>query len=213
MARLLGCVLLCALACPASGQELARVEEVDWPALRTHVQHLLRGLGQLKAPLPPETERPLRELLAQQAPPQPEAAATAVQKLLDPHCLLGVHINPESRVKAARGRAAADLKCDRETVVLVKVHNDGGVTHALDVSGPQLLGERKPAAGRWLQAGLAAPEPLSRKLSGQRLEYALLRLTPRERGKREATFRFDVGQGTQDLGFRAEVPILFTVGE
>ena len=30
-------------------------------------------------------------------------------------------------------------------------------------------------------------------------------------GKREATVGFDIGQGTQDLGFRAEVPILFTV--
>jgi hypothetical protein len=39
----------------------------------------------------------------------------------------------------------------------------------------------------------------------------VLRLTAREGGKREATFRFDVGQGTQDLGFRGEVPVLFTV--
>ena len=32
-----------------------------------------------------------------------------------------------------------------------------------------------------------------------------------EAGRREATLTFDVGQGTQDLGFRAEVPVLFTV--
>ena len=32
-----------------------------------------------------------------------------------------------------------------------------------------------------------------------------------EAGRREATIAFDVGQGTQDLGFRAEVPVLFTV--
>jgi hypothetical protein len=36
-------------------------------------------------------------------------------------------------------------------------------------------------------------------------------LTALEAGKREATLNFDVGQGTQDLGFRAEVPILFHV--
>jgi hypothetical protein len=38
-----------------------------------------------------------------------------------------------------------------------------------------------------------------------------LRLTARESGKREATLKFDAGQGTQDLGFRAEVPLLFRV--
>ena len=31
------------------------------------------------------------------------------------------------------------------------------------------------------------------------------------RRAREATLRFDVGQGSQDLGFRGEVPVLFTV--
>jgi hypothetical protein len=36
-------------------------------------------------------------------------------------------------------------------------------------------------------------------------------LRTRQSGKREATFQFDVGQGTQDLGFRAEVPILFAI--
>jgi hypothetical protein len=39
----------------------------------------------------------------------------------------------------------------------------------------------------------------------------LLRLKALEAGKREATLKFDAGQGTQDLGFRAEVPVLFTV--
>ena len=52
---------------------------------------------------------------------------------------------------------------------------------------------------------------LGKTLSGQPVEYVLLRLTARQAGKREATLMFDVGQGTQDLGFRNEVPILFTV--
>jgi hypothetical protein len=43
------------------------------------------------------------------------------------------------------------------------------------------------------------------------VEYVLLRLRPREAGKREATLHFDVGQGSQALGFCAEVPILFTI--
>jgi hypothetical protein len=48
-------------------------------------------------------------------------------------------------------------------------------------------------------------------LSGLKVEYALALIHSSESGKREATLSFDVGQGTQDLGFRGEVPILFTV--
>ena len=48
-------------------------------------------------------------------------------------------------------------------------------------------------------------------LSGLEVEYALALIYSSEAGRREATIAFDVGQGTQDLGFRAEVPVLFTV--
>ncbi len=48
-------------------------------------------------------------------------------------------------------------------------------------------------------------------LSGLGVEYALALLYSSESGKREATIGFDVGQGTQDLGFRGELPILFNV--
>jgi hypothetical protein len=96
-------------------------------------------------------------------------------------------------------------------LVLIKVHNDGGVTHQLRVRGPEIVRPGKRDAERWLRATLVPQAPFGEKLSGRRLEYRLLRLQPRESGKREATFQFDVGQGTQDLGFRAEVPILFSI--
>ena len=44
-----------------------------------------------------------------------------------------------------------------------------------------------------------------------RVEYAVALIYCSEAGQREATIGFDVGQGTQDLGFRGEVPILFEV--
>ena len=53
--------------------------------------------------------------------------------------------------------------------------------------------------------------PFANRLSGDKIEYRVLKLTPRQTGKREATLAFDVGQGSQDLGFRAEVPVLFVV--
>jgi hypothetical protein len=149
--------------------------------------------------------------LVNKEPADPEAAVREVQRLLDPHCLLAVDINPESRVKTARGPAAPELRHGQATVALVKVNNEGGVTHAPGVSGPGIVRGGATAAGRWLEAAFVAPEPLAKDLSGARLEYRLLRLLAREAGRREATFRIDVGQGTQDLGFRAEVPVLFTV--
>ena len=52
---------------------------------------------------------------------------------------------------------------------------------------------------------------MTAELSGLKVEYALALLYSSEAGKREATIGFDVGQGTQDLGFRGEVPVLFDV--
>jgi hypothetical protein len=204
-------LLLVLPAAPAPAQEgLPEVAEVAWKPLRAQCERLLKGLDALQAPLPDETARALKSLLANESA-DADAAARAAQKLLDPHCLLAVSINPESRVKALRGPAAAYLRKDVETVVLVKVQNDAGVTAPLRVSGPGLSADGKADDRHWLRVVFATEPPFTAKLNGQRLEYRVLRLTPRAAGKREATFRFDVGQGTQDLGFRAEVPILFTI--
>jgi hypothetical protein len=144
-------------------------------------------------------------------PKDPSAAVREVQRLLDRHCLVAIHINPESRVKAARGPATAKLRQGEAAVLLVKVYNEAGVTHAPAVSGPGIVQLGGSASGQWLEAAFVSPPPLVKDLNGNRLEYRLLRLVARESGKREATFRIDVGQGTQDLGFRAEVPVLFAV--
>jgi len=51
---------------------------------------------------------------------------------------------------------------------------------------------------------------MQRPLSGLGIEYRVVSLYSRDRSQREAKLRFDVGQGTQDLGFRSEVDVLFT---
>ncbi len=51
--------------------------------------------------------------------------------------------------------------------------------------------------------------PLKQALSGLGLEYRIIQLYSRDAGKREAKISFNVGQGTQDLGFRSDVDILF----
>jgi hypothetical protein len=197
------------LAARAAGQGLPVVDDAAWGPLRDHCRQLVRALEPHQQPLPAEAVRTLRALLDRE-PKDPQAAAVAVQKLFDPHCLIGVSINPESRVKAARGPGSAELERGEVRLVLVKVHNDAGVTHALAVRGPGLVSEG-PGTGRWLEAAFVEEAPFGKKLSGARVEYRLLRLRAREAGKREATFQLDAGQGTQDLGFRAEVPVLFTI--
>ncbi len=52
--------------------------------------------------------------------------------------------------------------------------------------------------------------PLNPRLSGLPVEYRLMRVYSRDAGRREAKVSFNVGQGTQDLGFRSDVDILFT---
>jgi len=204
------CLLLLGLAAPAHGQSsLPIVDDVELASLREQCQRLLKALDTLKAPLPAAVDKELRALLA--ARDAEKDTPAKLQKLLDGQCLVGVSINPESRVKAARGPAVAELQLDRPTFVLIKVHNDAGVTAALTIGGPQLRTKEKTGADHWLEAAVVAEKPLTGKLSGGKVDYVLLRLIPREAGKREATLQFDVGQGTQDLGFRAEVPILFDV--
>ena len=181
---------------------LPRVDGAEWVPVRARCQRLLRALRGMEGALPPGVEQKLAALLKEDVK-DADLALRRLQNLLDPLCLVGVHINPESRVKAARGAAATELTRGRPRTVLVKVVNDAGVTPALAVGG----------AGRWLEAVVLTGAPLAKTLSGCRLEYVPLRLTAHEAGKREATLKFDAGQGTQDLGFRAEVPILFRVAK
>jgi hypothetical protein len=207
---LLTLALLAALSPAVTAQSALPAVDESWKPFRAHCLELLEALDTLKAPLPAETTKAIRKLLVKE-PRDPRAAVSAVRKLLDTHCLVGVSINAESRVKAQRGPARVSLARGKPTVVLVRVSNEAGVTHALGVAGPGLVRASKKGGDRWLEATVLTPAPLKARLSGGKLEYRILRLTPNQAGKREATLRFDVGQGTQDLGFRAEVPILFRV--
>jgi hypothetical protein len=64
---------------------------------------------------------------------------------------------------------------------------------------------------RWLDLMMFDVQPLKPTLSGLNLEYRIVQLYSRDAGKREARISFNVGQGTQDLGFRNEVDLLFQV--
>ena len=48
-------------------------------------------------------------------------------------------------------------------------------------------------------------------LSGLKLEYAILQIYSKDAGQREVEIGFNVGQGTQDIGFRNTINILFNI--
>ncbi|HEY1377388.1 MAG TPA: CehA/McbA family metallohydrolase, partial [Gemmataceae bacterium] len=210
----LAMVIVFALPLSARADALPVVGDVEGQPLAANAERLAKALEFVGTPLPAATAKELA------------AAATAqdaakIQELLDPRVLLQVSINPEARVKIARGPAPAILQQAGYTPTLVKVVNDSPVTAALNVSSPQAgpvyggdWGRRdaRPnpnSTKRFLDLELFTAPPMTKKLSGLKVEYAILLVYSAESGKREATIRFDVGQGTQDLGFRGEVPVLF----
>jgi hypothetical protein len=204
-------LLALAPAAPAENQKLEPVD-VEGQPLAANVTRLLQALDFLGAPLSKEQTSAIQEAAK-------ERNAKKLQELLDPHVLVVVSLNPESRVKAARGPATVELQQGGYTPVLLKVVNDSTVTEALRISSPQAgpifsgggAGNAKPDKDRFLDVEIFNKQPLTANLSGLKAEYCLALIHSSEAGKREATLGFDVGQGSQDLGFRGEVPILFSI--
>ncbi len=195
---------------PAHGAELALVPGVELQPLAAQVARLREALESLGVPLSAADRQALEEA---EAMTDAAAAGARLQKILDPHCLFGISINPEMRVKVAPGPAKAELDEQGWRTFLVKVANESGTTAALKADSPnarRLAGSTAAEApGRWLELAMFDAPPLKPTLSGLALEYRIIQLYSRDAGKREAKITFNVGQGTQDLGFRNEADVLF----
>jgi hypothetical protein len=200
------------------------------PVVLTNVEHqplaaqserIATTLDMLGTPLSKKQQDALKAAIASN---NRDEAIKTIQGVLDPLCIAAVNINPESRVKVATGPAPKELMQHGWNVFLVKVHNEAGVTAELHTTSPnaQLPYRRAtnrpdPPPGiqqhevenRWLDLAMHNAQPLNRTLSGLALEYRVVQLYSRDAGKREAKLAFDVGQGTQDLGFRNEIDVLF----
>jgi hypothetical protein len=203
---------------------LPLVTEVESQPLLAQAQRVAQALGFLGQPL---TTDQAAALEAASRETDSAAAVKAIQRVLDPLCLVGVNINPESRVKVAPGAAAKTLVEQGWQVFLVTVQNDAGVTAPLRVSSPNAAPLYKQSTGRpdpdlavqpqdvpqrWMDVEMFSGRPLLPNLSGLALEYRVIQIYSRDRGQREATLAFDVGQGTQDLGFRNERRCCSTAG-
>ena len=225
LSRIAALAAMAVLAASAIAEDLPIVA-VEGQPLAANARRVLQALEMLGQGLPAAEAAEI------------EAAAkdrdyAHLQTLLDKHALLLVAINPESRVKVQRGPAAARLQQGGYLPVVIKIINESTITKRLRITSPQSgpvyagaaplslqrqqqteLGENPNKAKdkeRFLSVEMFAAPPMTDKLSGLEVEYAIALIYSHEAGKREATIGFDVEQGNQDLGFRGEVPILFDV--
>jgi hypothetical protein len=182
------------------------------------VETTLAYLGQ------PLAQSDLKAVSAAIANADESSAVADLVQILDKYTLAVVDINPESRVKVQPGTAKAELVEAGTRLFLVKVLNRAGVTAQLVAESPNALpifvqSDQSPeppkaivaadARDRWMGLELYDKDPMSPRLSGLPLEYRVLAIYSRDRGQRSAAIGFNVGQGTQDIGFRNEISVLF----
>lgn len=218
--RLAMCAAAWGVAAVAYGAEGIPIPPVEAQPLSAQVGRVLDALEFLGEPLPQSTREALEEARKLDDPGE---SARRIQEILDEHVLCWIEINPESRVKAAPGPGSKEIHQHGWRNALVKVVNSAGVTAAPRVSSPnaapmyrrtdnspdpEVLIQPADVRDRFLDVLFFNSRPLEPSLSGLPVEYRILQLYCRDAGRREATLSFDVGQGTQDLGFRGEVSLL-----
>ena len=222
LAILIGCCSTVLLAADARWPQVGLVERQP---LTAATERLVEALELVGSPLDADSRKKLNDALKLT---DPADYTEAVQKTLDARCLVAVSINAESRVSVVEGPAKKELVQQGWRTFLVKVHNEAGITAPLVPESPNLLpvyqrgknARQRPMTdeklvqptdvpNRFLDAQMFDKQPLKPGLSGLELEYRIIQLYSRDVGRREALLGFHVGQGTQDLGFRNSVPILF----
>src|SRR5688572_18699118 len=88
---------------PAAFDARLPIVQVEAQPLAAQAARVADALAYVGAPLAPADREALRAAAATSDP------SAAIQAILDPYCLLEIHINPESRVKVAPGPARAEL--------------------------------------------------------------------------------------------------------
>jgi hypothetical protein len=201
------------------------ISDVERQPFFAAARRLVEALEFAGAPLSDDVRNRSRTLASV---PNDKDAVKQLQRILDPLCLAFVNINAESRVKVAEGPVKKELMQQGWRAFLVKVHNEAGINPVLLAESPNALPVYEKGKGareeprkdqklvnpedvpdRFLDLNMLQREPLKDKLSGLLVEYRVLLLYSRDAGQREASLSFHIGAGTQDIGFRNAVPILF----
>ncbi|MCP9494892.1 MAG: CehA/McbA family metallohydrolase [Pyrinomonadaceae bacterium MAG19_C2-C3] len=214
-----------------SAARMPEVTEVELQPFVAQARRIIEAMDYLGEPFSDADKRELERAFDDE---DDGRAMTAINNIFDKRALVRVDISPESRVKVTRGLADATLVEKGWRSFLVKVRNEAGVTAQLKAASPNALPvyargqsadipggfsldplpkqsiKPREVANRWLEISMFDKQPLEPNLSGLTLEYRIVQLYSRDAGRREAQISFNVGQGTQDIGFRNDVSILFT---
>ncbi len=218
-------LLATSLGIASAAEPLPLVVDVEQQPLVAATGRLIEALEYVGAPLSVEDSQ---KLTAAMQNTDAGESIRAIQKVLDPHCLIHVTINPESRVSVGEGPVKKELTQQGWRTFLIKVNNQAGITAELKPESPNAAplymkgkGSRErpqtteklvppsEVGQRFLDIEMFNKQPLKPGLSGLPLEYRIIQLYSRDVGQREAKLGFNVGQGTQDIGFRNAVPVLF----
>ncbi len=215
--------LAVAVAAGVLAQDASNEHKVALQPLALQVRQIENALDFLGQPLPAADAKRIDAAMGMA---DEAAAVTELQRVLDQYALVVVGINAESRVKVEAGPAKPELVQEGTRLFLVKVVNDAGVTAQLRVrsqnSGAVYIpsdNSAEPAEKltpeqvkqRWADISLYERNPMPDRLSGLGLEYLILEIYSRDAGERSANLSFDVGQGSQDIGFRSEINALFKI--
>src|ERR1700691_1374022 len=200
-------ILLAATGCAAAQAP------VPIQPLAQQVRRLEDAMNYLGQPFPRPDHAAINAAIANT---DESAAVAELEKILDRYAWAIVDINAESRVKVDPGPAKPELVEGGTRLFLVKVLNRANVTAPLRVQSPN-SGNPEPkleltpqnAADRWAEISIYDKPPMDRRLSGLALDYRILQVYSRDRGQRFAQIGFNVGQGSQDIGFRNDILVLF----
>jgi len=205
-----------ALEAVSTRDPLKIVREVDRQPFVSQTRRLIEAMDFVGSPF---SEADVDALKGAMALEDDEKAIEAIQRILNARTLIDVHINPEARVKLDRGECDAMLQQQGWRAFLVRVHNEPRVTARLAVSSknsqPTMDFAREGTISpeqveqRWMKVEMVDRKPMNPRLSGLPLEYRILTVFSRDAGDREGHIAFDIGHGTQDIGFRNDLHLLF----
>ncbi|MCH2201435.1 MAG: CehA/McbA family metallohydrolase [Fuerstiella sp.] len=201
---------------PPESDSLEIVSDVDRQPLVSQTRRLIEALDFAGSPL---SDANVQALHTAMDLTDDMGTIEQIQRILNTHTLVDVHINPEARVKVTSGECPARLQQQGWRTFLVRVHNEARVTARLNVTSrnnePTMdfaqEGTITPAEvqERWMKVEMLDKKPLNTRLSGLPLEYRILTVFSRDAGEREGHLAFDVGHGSQDIGFRNDLHVLF----
>ncbi len=173
----------------------ARQREETLNEAKNRLANVLRQMGNT-----PEIEAALKALAACDS-------LRSLQKALSPLTLLTASVNPESRVKISSRSDRIELLQGRPQRFLIQLENIAGTTAPLGLTAIDIASD-PPQAADWCDIRVIDSPFSSVHCTGAENEFKVIEILVRESGLREVRLVADVGQGTQDLGFRATADLL-----